>query len=128
MKSKDAQVGNETALMRETARTMVQISNALLAALNEINPNHANSGFVTLDGSNDTVTVDSGDEMDITIIEKAQNKIGQTLRSFCGLNANLSDKNITIGFCIKQFRTMAPPSDKISRGRAAHATSAVPKV
>jgi hypothetical protein len=122
MKSKEAQVENETAIIRESAQTMEKISNALLTALNEINLTHANTGSVTIDHSNDTDSDETDDDVDTTIIQKAQNKINKSLRSFCRLNPTLSDKRITIGFCIKQFRTMAPPSEKTVRGRAAHAT------
>jgi hypothetical protein len=123
MKSKEAHVENETVLKQETARTFEKISNAVLAALNEIHPTHASTGFITMDASGDgmTLAVDD-DDVDITAIQKAQNKIVQALRVFRGINPALSDQNITIGFCIKQFRSMAPTSEGPTRGRAAHAT------
>ncbi|KAJ4405828.1 hypothetical protein N0V91_004937 [Didymella pomorum] len=37
-------------------------------------------------------------------------------------DAQTESQAITISFCIKQYRSMAPPSEKIARGRAAHAT------
>ncbi|PCD22187.1 hypothetical protein AU210_015981 [Fusarium oxysporum f. sp. radicis-cucumerinum] len=100
MKSKEAQVESEKNLVKEAAKTMEKISNAFLTALNEINPDHASSGSVT----------------------KAQNTVNKALKTFRKLNPTLSEKKITIGFCIKQFRTMAPPKEKAIRGRAAHAT------
>ncbi|PCD22316.1 hypothetical protein AU210_016105 [Fusarium oxysporum f. sp. radicis-cucumerinum] len=97
MKSKEAQVESEKNLVKEAAKTMEKISNAFLTALNEINPDHASSGSVTI-------------------------AINRALKTFRKLNPTLSEKKITIGFCIKQFRTMAPPKEKAIRGRAAHAT------
>jgi hypothetical protein len=122
MKSKEAQVENETTLIRETARTMEKISDAFLAALNEINPNHASIGSLTIDNSDVSDSDQTDNDIDITIMQKVQNTINKTLRSFRRLKPTLSDRKITIGFCIKQFRTMAPPSEKTARGRAAHAT------
>ncbi|KAK2666788.1 hypothetical protein RAB80_017905 [Fusarium oxysporum f. sp. vasinfectum] len=97
MKSKEAQVESEKNLVKEAAKTMEKISNAFLTALNEINPDHASSGSVTV-------------------------AVNRALKTFRKLNPTLSEKKITIGFCIKQFRTMAPPKEKAIRGRAAHAT------
>lgn len=123
MKSKEAQVESDTSLIKETATAMESISRAFITALNKINPSHAAStGSVTIDNPSDTGSDETDDDADITIVQKAQNKINKTLRSFRRLNPTLSDKRITIGFCIKQFRTMAPPSEKTVRGRAAHAT------
>ncbi|KAK2686720.1 hypothetical protein QWA68_015667 [Fusarium oxysporum] len=87
MKSKEAQVENEKNLIKEAAKIMKQISNAFLTALNEINPDHASNGSIT----------------------KAQNTTNRALRTFRKLNPTLSERKITIGFCIRQFRTMAPP-------------------
>ncbi|KAH7228447.1 uncharacterized protein BKA55DRAFT_486626, partial [Fusarium redolens] len=53
---------------------------------------------------------------------KAQNTTNRALRTFRKLNPTLSERKITIGFCIRQFRTMAPPKENATRGRAAHAT------
>lgn len=122
MKSKEAQVENETSLIRDTARTLETISKAIITALNEINPQHASDGNVTIDNPNDSDAYDTDDDTEIPIIQKAQNRISNTLRSFSELSPTLSDKKITIGFCIKQFRTMAPSDEKTVRGRAAHAT------
>ena len=121
MKSKEAHVESEKTLVKEAAKTMEKISNALLAALNEINPIHASSGSVTV-----TSSTDSEEEVDMddnfTIVQKAQNTVTRALKTFRKRNPTLSDKKITIGFCIKQFRTMAPPKERAMRGRAAHAT------
>src|SRR5947208_1530409 len=73
-----------------------------------------------------TVVSDSEDEYpdngDTTVLQRAQNSVRRTVKALRNLNPVLSDQNITIGFCIKQFRTMAPPKQKTGRGRAAHAT------
>ncbi|KAK2666598.1 hypothetical protein RAB80_014283 [Fusarium oxysporum f. sp. vasinfectum] len=97
MKSKEAQVESEKNLVKEAAKTMEKISNAFLTALNEINPDQASSGSVAV-------------------------AMNRTLKTFRKLNPTLSEKNITIGFCIRQFRTMAPPKEAATKGRAAHAT------
>ncbi|KAF1817570.1 hypothetical protein P152DRAFT_384269, partial [Eremomyces bilateralis CBS 781.70] len=122
MKSKEAQVESDTSLIKEMARAMETISGAFITALNEINPNHASNGSVSIDNLSATDSDVTEDDADITIVQRAQNRINNTLRSFHRLNPTLSDKRITIGFCIKQFRTMAPPREKTTRGRAAHAT------
>ena len=119
MKAKEAQVENETALKQETARTFEAISDAVLVALNEIHPTHASNGNTTADSSS-VVNVD--DDEDSPIIQRAHNKIVRALHSFRRINPVLSDQNITIGFCIKQFRSMAPSNEKSTRSRAAHAT------
>lgn len=117
MKSKEAHVENETVLKQETARTFEEISDAVLTALNEIHPTHASTGFITTDASGDGMMLDMhDDDADITTIQKAQNKIVQALRVFRGFNPALSEQNITIGFCIKQFRSMAPTSERSTRG------------
>ncbi|EFZ03308.2 Integrase, catalytic core [Metarhizium robertsii ARSEF 23] len=122
MKSKEAQVENERRLIKETAKTMERISNALLTALNEINPDHASSASITVATSTESEEDDPDEDVDITIVQKAQNTVNRAIKTFRKLNPNLSDQKITIGFCIKQFRTMAPPKEKATRGRAAHAT------
>jgi hypothetical protein len=122
MKSKEAQSESQASLIGETARAMEKISDAVIVALNEINPNHASNGSVTMGSSSDSESEDAVEDVDITVVQKAQNTINKTLRSFRRLKPSLSDKRITIGFCIKQFRTMAPPNEKTARGRAAHAT------
>src|SRR2546423_6267111 len=122
MKSKEAQVESEKTLVKELAKTMEKISNALLTALNEINPNHASSGSVTITSSTESEGEESVEGGDVTIVQRAKNTVNRTLKTFRKLNPTLSDKKITIGFCIKQFRTMAPPNEKATRGRAAHAT------
>lgn len=122
MKSKEAQVENEKRLIKETAKTMERISNALLTALNEINPDHASSASITVATSTESEEDDPDEDVDITIVQKAQNTVNRAIKTFRKLNPNLSDQKITIGFCIKQFRTMAPPKEKATRGRAAHAT------
>ena len=122
MKSKEAQVESDTTLIKDMGKAMETISSAIITALNEINPNHASLGAVTMTNSSDTDQEDTDDDASIPIIQKARNKINKTLRSFCALNPTLSDKRMTIGFCIKQFRAMAPPSEKSTRGRAVHAT------
>ncbi|KAH7108860.1 hypothetical protein B0J11DRAFT_390258, partial [Dendryphion nanum] len=122
MKSKDAQVESQASLINATARSMEQISDAIISALNEINPNHASNGSITVGNSSDS-EIDHGiDDADVTVVQRAQNAIKRTLRTFRKLKPSLSDRSITIGFCIKQFRTMAPPGERTARGRAAHAT------
>jgi hypothetical protein len=122
MKSKEAQVESEKNLVKEAAKTMEKISNAFLTALNEINPDHASSGSVTVASLTDSEEEENGEDDDVTIVQKAQNTVNRALKTFRKLNPTLSEKKITIGFCIKQFRTMAPPKEKAFRGRAAHAT------
>ncbi|RKK06491.1 hypothetical protein BFJ65_g18688 [Fusarium oxysporum f. sp. cepae] len=122
MKSKEAQVESEKNLVKEAAKTMEKISNAFLTALNEINPDHASSGSVTVASLTDSEEEENGEDDDVTIVQKAQNTVNRALKTFRKLNPTLSEKKITIGFCIKQFRTMAPPKEKAIRGRAAHAT------
>ncbi|PSN58613.1 hypothetical protein BS50DRAFT_474778, partial [Corynespora cassiicola Philippines] len=122
MKSKDAQSESQASLIRETARTMEKISDAIITAMNEINPNHASNGSITMGNSSDSEPDDTAEDADITVVQKAQNTINRALRSFRRMKPTLSDKWITISFCIKQFRAMAPPSEKTARGRAAHAT------
>jgi hypothetical protein len=122
MKSKEAQVESEKNLVKEAAKTMEKISNAFLTALNEINPDHASSGSVAVASSTDSEEEENGEDDDVTIVQKAQNTVNRTLKTFRKLNPTLSEKNITIGFCIRQFRTMAPPKETATKERAAHAT------
>ncbi|KFG77528.1 hypothetical protein MANI_122605 [Metarhizium anisopliae] len=122
MKSKEAQVKNKRRLIKETAKTMERISNALLTALNEINPDHASSASITVTTSTESEEDDPDKDVNITIVQKAQNTVNRAIKTFRKLNPNLSDQKITIGFCIKQFSTMAPPKEKATRGQAAHAT------
>ncbi|RKK75410.1 hypothetical protein BFJ68_g18105, partial [Fusarium oxysporum] len=122
MKSKEAQVENEKNLIKEAAKTMEKISNAFLTALNEINPDHASNGSITVASSADSEEDENDQNDDATIVQKAQNTMNRALRAFRKLNPTLSEKKITIGFCIRQFRTMAPPKENATRGRAAHAT------
>ncbi|KAH7119324.1 hypothetical protein EDB81DRAFT_615796, partial [Dactylonectria macrodidyma] len=121
MKSKEAHVESEKNLIKEVAKTM-EISNAFLIALNEINPNHASSGSITVSSSTDSEEEENDADDDVTSVQKAQNTVNRALKTFRKLNPTLSDKKITIGFCIRQFRTMAPPKENAPRGRAAHAT------
>uniref|UniRef100_A0A0C4DHZ7 Uncharacterized protein n=1 Tax=Fusarium oxysporum (strain Fo5176) TaxID=660025 RepID=A0A0C4DHZ7_FUSOF len=122
MKSKEAQVENEKNLIKEAAKAMEKISNAFLTALNEINPDHASNGSITVASSADSEEDENDQNDDATIVQKAQNTTNRALRAFRKLNPTLSEKKITIGFCIRQFRTMAPPKENATRGRAAHAT------
>lgn len=122
MKSKEAQVESDTTLIKDMGRAMSTISTAIITALYEIHPNHASIGAITMVDPDDTDAEDMDHDGSVTIIQKAQNRISKTLRSFCALSPALSDKSITIGFCIKQYRTMAPSNDKPTRGRAVHAT------
>uniref|UniRef100_A0A0D2YDJ3 Uncharacterized protein n=1 Tax=Fusarium oxysporum (strain Fo5176) TaxID=660025 RepID=A0A0D2YDJ3_FUSOF len=122
MKSKEAQVESEKNLVKEAAKTMEKISNAFLTALNEINPDHASSGSATVASLTDSEEEENGEDDDVTIVQKAQNTVNRALKTFRKLSPTLFEKKITIGFCIKQFRTMAPPKEKAIRGRAAHAT------
>nr|QCF41193.1 CcxB [Bipolaris sorokiniana] len=114
MKSKDAQTESQSSIINQTAAAMSQISDALITALNTINPDHASTQ--TIDGASDL------DDADDTPLQQAQAKINKVLRKFRELQPTMSDDSITIGYCIKQFRSMAPPSEKNSRGRAAYAT------
>ncbi|KAI8397360.1 hypothetical protein FOFC_20632 [Fusarium oxysporum] len=122
MKSKEAQVENEKNLIKEAAKAMEKISNAFLTALNEINPDHASNGSITVASSADSEEDENDQNDDATIVQRAQNTTNRALRTFRKLNPTLSEKKITIGFCIRQFRTMAPPKENATRGRAAHAT------
>jgi hypothetical protein len=122
MKSKEAQVESDTTLIKDIGKVIEIISSVIITALNKINPNHASLGAVTIVNASDTDQEDTDDNDSVPIIQKVRNKINKTLRSFCALSLALSDKRITIGFCIKQFRTIAPLNDKPTRGRAAHAT------
>lgn len=101
---------------------MRQISNTLIAALNTISPEQASYGPIAVGDSSDADSDDAVDKVDAPAVQRARNTINRTLRSFCRLKLTLSDNRITISFCIKQYRSMAPPSEKIARGRAAHAT------
>ncbi|KAL9561290.1 hypothetical protein ACKAV7_014645 [Fusarium commune] len=116
------QVESEKNLVKEAAKTMEKISNAFLTALNEINPDHASSGSVTVASLTDSEEEENGEDDDVTIVQKAQNTVNRALKTFRKLNPTLSEKKIIIGFCIKQFRTMVSPKEKAIRGRAAHAT------
>ena len=122
MKSKDAQTESQASFTDQTATAMKKIADTIIDALNTISPNHASSGSITIGGSSDSENENVVDEVDVPAVQKAQNTIDRTLRSFRRLKPTLSDNRITIGFCIKQYRSMAPPSEKIARGRAAHAT------
>ena len=122
MKSKDAQTESQASVINQTETALRQISDALISALNTISPEHASNGPITVGDSSDADSDDAVDEVDAPAVQRARNAIDRTLRSFRRLKPTLSDNRITISFCIKQYRSMAPPSDKIARGRAAHAT------
>ena len=116
MKAKEAHVEEAQRLIKEFVKTMEKVSDAILTALNEINPGHASSGSPTTITSSDS---EEGDEEDITAVQRAQNTIKKALRDFNKIKSPFSDQNITIGLCIKQFRIMAPPKERNKRGRAA---------
>ncbi|CAN9305245.1 unnamed protein product [Alternaria alternata] len=101
---------------------MKKISDALITALNTISPEQAGSGSTMMSDLGDADSDDAVNEVDAPAVQRAQNTIDRTLRSFRRLKLTLSNNRITISFCIKQYRSMAPPSDKAARGRAAHAT------
>ncbi|KAI1676067.1 RVT-2 domain containing protein [Pyrenophora tritici-repentis] len=122
MKSKDAQTESQASIINQTTAAMKGIADALIEALNTISPDQASNGSISINDSNSDDSDDSVDEVDAPAVQRAKNKINRTLRSFRRLKPTLSDNRITIGFCIKQFRSMAPPSEKSTRGRAAHAT------
>jgi len=122
MKSKEAQVESDSVLINTTARALETISRAIITALDEINPPHASIEPVTMNTPESDHPEETDDDADIPHLQRATNRINKALRSFKGTNHTLSDNRITIGFCIKQFRSMAPPSERITRGRAAHAT------
>ena len=122
MKSKDAQTESQASVINQTETALRQISDALISALNTISPEHASNGPITVGDSSDADSDDAVDEVDAPAVQRARNAIDRTLRSFRRLKPTLSDNRITISFCIKQYRSMAPPSDKIARGCAAYAT------
>jgi hypothetical protein len=122
MKSKDAQTESQASVINQTETALRQISDALISALNTISPEHASHGPITVGDSSDADSDDAVDEVDAPAVQRARNAIDRTLRSFRRLKPTLSDNRITISFCIKQYRSMAPPSEKVARGRAAHAT------
>ena len=122
MKSKDAQTESQASIIHQTTAAMKGIADALIEALNTISPEQASHRSISIDDFNSDDSDDSVDEVDAPAVQRARNKINKTLRSFRRLKPTLSDNRVTIGFCIKQFRSMAPPSEKSTRGRAAHAT------
>ncbi|KAK7586302.1 hypothetical protein V3481_009047 [Fusarium oxysporum f. sp. vasinfectum] len=109
MRSLKHLVENEKNLIKEAAKIIKKISNAFLTALNEINPDHASNGSITVASSADSEEDENDQNDDATIVQKAQNTTNRALRTFRKLNPTLSERKITIGFCIRQFRTMAPP-------------------
>ncbi|CAE7034426.1 hypothetical protein PTTW11_05430 [Pyrenophora teres f. teres] len=139
--SLDRWLGRWPALVNSAKRYTIenlsepQICEAFVEACRDINPPFYNymkskdaqsesqaNGSTIADDSSDADSDDAVDEVDALAVQRAQNTIDRTLRSFRRLKPTLSDNRITISFCIKQFRSMAPPSDKAARGRAAHAT------
>ncbi|KAF7448799.1 hypothetical protein A1F99_058480 [Pyrenophora tritici-repentis] len=116
MKSKDAQSESQASVISQTAMVMKRVSDALITALNTISPEQASSGSTIMSGSSDANSDDAVDEVDAPAVQRAQHTIDRTLRSFRRLKPTLSNNRITISFCIKQFRSMAPPSDKVCNG------------
>ncbi|KAF7449860.1 hypothetical protein A1F99_069090 [Pyrenophora tritici-repentis] len=112
MKSKDAQSESQASVISQTAMVMKRVSDALITALNTISPEQASSGSTIMSGSSDANSDDAVDEVDAPAVQRAQHTIDRTLRSFRRLKPTLSNNRITISFCIKKFRSMAPPSDK----------------
>src|SRR6478735_5687674 len=82
MKSKEAQVENEKNLIKEAAKIIKKISNAFLTALNEINPDHASSGSVTVASLTDSEEEENGEDDDVTTVQKAQNTVNRALKTF----------------------------------------------
>lgn len=119
MKTKEAQVESETRIITKVSDTVEKGLNSIITALNQMNPDHASQGSVTVVSDSED---EYSDNADTTVLQRAQNSVRRTIKTLRNLNPVLSDKSITIGFCIKQFRTMAPPKQKTGRGRAAHAT------
>jgi hypothetical protein len=102
--------------------TIKRISNALITALNTISLEQASSSSTIISDSGNANSNDAVDEVNTLAVQRAQNTINKTLRSFRRLKLTLSNNRITISFCIKQFWSIAPLSDKAARGRAAYAT------
>ena len=118
MKAKEAHVDEGQKIVKETKRTLEKISTAFLTALNHIDVGDDTAATVTLTSSES----EEASEDEITTVQRAKSMIKEALRDYNQTNSPLSDQNITIGLCIKQFRIMAPPKEKDKRGRAAHAT------
>ena len=101
MKSKDAQTESQASVINQTETALRQISDALISALNTISPEHASNGPITVGDSSDADSDDAVDEVDAPAVQRAQNAINRTLRSFRRLKPTLSDNRITISFSIK---------------------------
>jgi hypothetical protein len=57
---------------------------------------------------------DAVNEVNALAVQRAQNTIDRTLRSFYRLKLTLSNNRIIISFCIKQYCSIAPLSKKIA--------------
>jgi hypothetical protein len=53
MKSKEAQVKSDITLIKDIGKAIETISSAIITTLNEINPNHASLGAVTMVNASD---------------------------------------------------------------------------
>ncbi|EXK26512.1 hypothetical protein FOMG_16916 [Fusarium oxysporum f. sp. melonis 26406] len=82
IKSKEAQVKNKKNLIKEAAKIMKKILNVFLTALNEINPDHASNGSITVASSADSEEDENDQNDDATIVQKAQNTTNRALRTF----------------------------------------------
>ncbi|KAF2684432.1 hypothetical protein K458DRAFT_282937, partial [Lentithecium fluviatile CBS 122367] len=91
MKSKEAQVESDTSLIQNTARTIQLMAEAVITALNEINPTHVSTGAVTTDSPDASDFEETDDDADMPILDKARIRINRALRSFRSLNPALSD-------------------------------------
>jgi hypothetical protein len=110
MRSREAQAENETLLVRELTRAIETISNSTLTALNEIDPNQESSGTITINNTSDSED-DTENYDGVNAVQRSRKEISRVIRSLYKLTPNLSDKKITITFCMKQFRTMLPPNE-----------------
>jgi hypothetical protein len=120
MKSKDAQVESEQSLINGFTEALHKVSAAFINALNDMNPDHASQESFTAGASHES---GSEDEPEITVIQRAQNSVQRIVKNLGETKPSLSDQAITIGLCIKLYRTMAPTKEKTNtRARAAHAT------
>ena len=101
---------------------MRQISDALISALNTISLEYISNGPITVGNLSNANSDDAVNKVNALAVQRVRNAINRTLRSFRRLKLTLSDNRITISFCIKQYYSIAPLSDKIARGYAAYAT------
>jgi hypothetical protein len=90
--------------------------------LNTISLEYASYSPIAVGNLSDADSNNAVNEVNALAVQRAYNTINRTLRSFYRLKLTLSNNRIIISFCIKQYRSIAPLSKKIARGRAAYAT------